>query len=342
MNRCDFERNYFVYEEIAMKKSWMIIIPVVLLLSACGMTKTPDPTPVLEKVSVPVGYIPNIQFAPLYVAMEKAYYRDAGLDVSLDYSFETDAMALVGADKLKFAFVSGEQVLLARAQQLPVVYTMAWYQQYPVGIASMKSSGISKPEDLKGKRIGVPVLSGASYVGLRSLLKAGGLTERDVTLDVIGFNQVEALAVGQEDAVVIYVANEPVELRAKGYDINVIKVADHLQLVSNGLITNEGTIKNNPDLVRRMSTATEKGIQYAAAHPDEAFEISKKYVENLSAADPVVQKAILSESIALWQIARPGYSEPSGWENMQQVLLDMGLISTPQDLKSAYTNEFIK
>jgi NitT/TauT family transport system substrate-binding protein len=325
-----------------MKKSWIVAVFVIIILTACGTTQTPDPTPVLEKVSVPVGYIPNIQFAPLYVAMEKGYYRDAGLDVSLDYSFETDALALVGADKLKFAFVSGEQVLLARAQQLPVVYTMAWYQQYPVGIASMKSTGISKPADLRGKRIGTPVLFGASYIGLRALLEAGGLTEQDVTIEVIGFNQVEALSAGQDDAVVVYVANEPVQLKAKGYEINVIKVADHLQLVSNGLITNEVTIKNNPDLVRQMTTATEKGIQYTAAHPDEAYEISKKYVENLSQADPAVQKAVLAESIALWQIARPGYSETSGWENMQQVLLGMELISTPLDLQSAYTNEFIK
>ena len=120
-----------------MKKSWMFIIPLLLFFTACGAAKSPVPTQALEKVSVPVGYIPNIQFAPLYVAMDKGYYRDAGLDVSLDYSFETDAMALVGADKLKFAFVSGEQILLARAQQLPVVYTMAWYEKYPVGIAAM-------------------------------------------------------------------------------------------------------------------------------------------------------------------------------------------------------------
>lgn len=325
-----------------MKKYIMLSIILAVVLTGCGKVQTPEPTRVIEKVTVPVGYIPNIQFAPLYVAMEKGYYKDAGLDVSLDYSFETDAMALVGADKLRFAFVSGEQVLLARAQQLPVVYTMAWYRNFPVGIAALKSSGISKPEDLKGKRIGVPVLSGASYVGMRALLDAGGLTEKDVTIDVIGFNQVEALAAGTEDAVVIYIANEPVQLRAKGYDINVLKVSDHLQLVSNGLITNENTVKSNPDLVRRMSMATEKGIIYAAAHPDEAFEISKKYVENLAQADATTQKAVLTESIAMWQIARPGFSDPSGWVNMQKVLLDMGLISAPQTLESAYTNEFIQ
>lgn len=325
-----------------MKKNILIIIIIATFLASCSLNQQPNPTTELTKISLPVGYIPNIQFAPLYVAIDKGYYREAGLDVTIDYSFETDAMALVGANKLKFAMVSGEQVLLARAQQLPVVYTLAWYQQYPVGIAALKSSGINEPADLKGKRIGVPVLSGASYIGLRALLDAGGLTEKDVTIHVIGFNQVESLASGQEDAVVIYVANEPVQLKAKGYDINVIKVADYLQLISNGLLTNETTIKENPELVRRMTNATWKGIEYTAAHPDEAYEISKKYVENLAQVDETVQKEVLATSISLWQTNQNGIPQVMGWENMQQVLLDMGLLSAKMALPSAYTREFIE
>ncbi len=323
-----------------MKKLFIAVL-IGMLLASCAQNSQTSSTPAMTKISLPVGYIPNIQFAPLYVAIDKGYFREVGLDVSIDYSFETDAMALVGADKLKFAMVSGEQVLLARAQQLPVVYTLAWYQQYPVGIVSLKSSNINTPADLKGKRIGVPVLSGASYIGLRALLSAGGLTEQDVTIDVIGFNQVEALAAGQEDAVVIYVANEPVQLKSKGYEINVIKVADYLQLVSNGLLTNETTIQENPDLVRRMTIATWRGIEYTSAHPDEAYEISKKYVENLAQVDEAVQKEVLETSISLWQTDQNGIPQSMGWENMQQVLLDMGLLSVGLDLKSAYTDEFV-
>jgi NitT/TauT family transport system substrate-binding protein len=324
-----------------MIKRCLLFFILGILLTSCVSTPTKDPTPELKKIMLPVGYIPNVQFAPLYVALDKGYYSDAGLDVKIDYSFEIDAMALVGANDLQFAIVSGEQVLLARAQQLPVVYTLAWYDQYPVGIAAMKSSGISKPKDLKGKRIGVPVLSGASYIGLMALLNAGGLSEKDVTIDVIGFNQVEALAAGQEDAVVIYVANEPAVLRSKGYEINVIKVADYLKLVSNGMITNETTIKNDPDLVRRMTNATLKGIEYTIANPEEAYEITKKYVPNLSQVDQAIQKEVLATSISLWQTDQPGVPQPDGWENMQQVLLKMGLITAPQDLQAAYTSQFI-
>lgn len=323
-------------------KTLLIIVVISLLLSSCaiGPGKTTTANPLVE-ISLPVGYIPNIQFAPLYVAMDKGYFRDAGIDLTIDYSFETDALSLVGADKLQFSLVSGEQILLGRAQQLPVVNVLAWYQKYPVGIISMADANITKPEDLRGKKIGSPVLFGASYVGLEALLSAGGLKDADVQIDTIGFNQVESLVSGREDAVVVYIANEPVQLRALGYSINTIPVSDYLTLVSNGLITNEKTIKEDPKLVQSMVTAMLRGIEDVIANPDEAYEISKKYVENLANADEKVQKQILAKSIQLWQADKVGVSKDEAWRNMQDVLLQMKLINEPQDLSKAYTNEFI-
>jgi NitT/TauT family transport system substrate-binding protein len=218
-------------------------------------------------IRLPVGYIPNIQFAPLYVALEKGYYLEANIDLELDYSFETDGVALVGANQIQFSVVSGEQVLLARAQGLPVVYVMSWYKDYPVVVAAKTSQGIRQPQDLAGKKIGLPGLFGANYVGLRAMLRAAGLQESQVTLDSIGFNQVAALAADQDQAVVGYAANEPIQLRAQGYDVDVIRVADYVRLASNGLITNEITLQQNPDLVRRMVQATLRGIADTIANP---------------------------------------------------------------------------
>jgi NitT/TauT family transport system substrate-binding protein len=324
-----------------MRSAALVAIIIAVLVAAC--TPSPTQTPQsLTKIRVPMGYIPNIQFAPFYVAVDKGYYRDAGIELDFDYSVETDGVSLVGSGNLPFAVVSGEQVLLARAQQLPVVYVMAWYQDYPVTVVSKKAAGITSPADLRGKKIGLPGLFGATYVGLRALLKAGGLSESDVTLDSIGFNQVEALTTDQEQAVVGYVTNEPIQLEANGIAVNSIPVADYVELASNGIISNEKTIAENPELVRSFVQATLKGLRDTIANPDEAYQISRKYVDTLATADEATQKKILATSIAMWKADQLGISDPQGWKNMQEVLLDMGLYTTPLDVSKAFTNDFVR
>jgi len=323
------------------RKVVLVMLGLGLVLSACGNSGSGNDAGPLVHVKVPLGYIPNIQFAPLYVALEKGYFKDAGIDIEFDYSFETDAVALVGANQLQFAVVSGEQVLLARAQGLPVVYAAAWYQQYPVAVVSKTEQGIVTPADLKGKRIGLPGLFGANYIGLDALLFSAGLSEADVTLDSIGFNQIEALATDQEQAVSVYAANEPIQLRAQGYELNEILVADHVQLASNGLITNEKTIAENPDLVRRMVSVIVKGLKDTMANPDEAYKLSKKHIPDLTDADQPVQMQVLTRTIELWKTDRIGYSDPKAWENMHDLLLNMKLLKEPLDVSKAFTNEFV-
>ncbi len=295
----------------------------------------------LVHIRLPVGYIPNVQFAPLYVAVDRGYFQQEGIEIEFDYSFETDAVALVGANTLQFAVVSGDQVILARAQGLPVVNVLGWYNDYPVSVVSKTGRGILTPQDLKGKHIGLPGLYGTSYIGLRALLSAGGLKESDVTLDSVGYSQVEALVSDQDQAVVVYTTNEPIQLRSMGYQIDEIKVKDYAHLVSNGLITNENTIAQNPDLVRRMNRAFLKGIADTIANPDEAFRICIKYVEGLQQAGQGIQMEVLKTSIEFWKSDQPGYSDPTAWENTQTVLLDMGLLTQPIDLAKAYSNDFL-
>jgi NitT/TauT family transport system substrate-binding protein len=326
------------------KKITFFIVIFAMALSACSTgagssPKTADAAPV--KIKLPMGYIPNVQYAPFYVTAEKGYFAAEGIEVEFDYSFETDGVQLVGANKLQFSLVSGEQVLLARAQGLPVVYVLGWFQQYPISVVSHADDNIIAPADLAGKRIGLPGLFGANYVGLRALLYAAGLQESDVFLDSIGFNQVEALAARQEQAIVGYTANEPVVLRAKGYTVNEIRVADYVQLASNGILTNETTLAQNPDLVRAFNRAFLRGLNDTIDNPDEAYEICKKYVENLAQADESVQKQVLAASIAMWVTPKPGYSDPTAWDNMQTILLEMGLYPNPVDVSKAFSNDYL-
>jgi NitT/TauT family transport system substrate-binding protein len=295
----------------------------------------------LTTIRLPLGYIPNVQFAPFYVAIANGYFADEGIKINFDYSFDVNGVALTGAGAVSFAVATGDQVLLARAQGLPVVYVFATYQQYPVSVMAKTTEHVHGPADLRGKKIGLPALIGAPYIGLQALLFSAGLTTNDVTLESIGYSQVEALATNREDAVVGYSNNEPIQLRARGYKITELRVADYAQLAADGIITNEMTIAKNPGLVRGMVRAMARGVAYTIAHPDQAYAICMKYVPDLAQADQKVQKQVLKTSIGFWRAPRIGFSQAPAWTKMNALLLKMGLLTKPLDVSSAFTNQFV-
>jgi NitT/TauT family transport system substrate-binding protein len=145
-----------------------------------------------------MGYIPNVQYAPFYVAVEKGYFRDAGLEIEFDYNRDGWRGAGWPPTNCPFRLSPASKVLLARPGSA-VKYIAAWWQQYRW---NCRPGGEEHPPagDLKGKKIGLPGPFGANYIGLQALLEAGGLKESDISLDSIGYNQVEALVAGQEDA----------------------------------------------------------------------------------------------------------------------------------------------
>jgi NitT/TauT family transport system substrate-binding protein len=324
------------------------LISLSLVLSACAAVPGVGPAATAGRtvVQLPMGYVANIQFAPYYVALDRGYFAAEGIDLQFDYKYETDGVKLVGAGQIPFAVVSGEQVVLARAQGLPVKYVMQWYKKYPIAVIALQKSAtpgaapITKPQDLKGKRIGLPGFFGATYVGWRAFLQANNLTEGDVHQQEIGFTQVAALQSGKEDAVVGYTNNEPIVLAQNGYPVTVFPVSDYVDMVANGLLTNEKTIQQNPNLVHRMVRALLKGIADTINDPTAAMQISTKYVEGLKADDPI-QKQVLAKTIEVMQGGKPGESTQVAWTNTQDVLLNTGQIQKKMDVSTFYTNEFL-
>lgn len=335
-----------------------VLILVAILLCACSTSRnesqadnardtamTPDDVatandgPNLTPVRVPMGFVPDPQFAPVYVADQKGYFADEGLQVSFDYSFETDGIALVGANELPLAIVSGEQVILGRAQGLPLVYVMEWFQRFPIAVVSRAEEGISEPADLAGKTVGLPGFFGASYVGYVGLLSAAGMSQEDVVAEEIGFTQVETLLADRVTAVVGYANNEPVQLAQQGVDTNVIYVADYIDLVANGIVTNEQILAENPQLVRGFVHAFLRGLQDTLDNPQAAFDISKAYVEGLEDS----RRAVLDASLPLWQAETPGLTSPDSWTRTQDVLLRAGQLDIAVgDLEAAYDNQFVR
>lgn len=322
--------------------------PVPLQLTA---TEPPAATAVTSPVAQPLtpitlamGYIPSVQFTPFYVAQQKGYFTDAGLDVTFRYGFESDLLKLVGANELQFMIGSGEEVILGRSQGLPVRYVLRWYRKFPVVLFAKADKGIATPADLIGKQVGLPGLFGASYVGWEALVYASKLDATQITLQSIGFTQASAVSQDQVDAALDYVVNGPVQLRLAGQEVVVIPVSDFIDLPSNGIITNEKTIQAQPELVRAMTSALLRGLADTLADPDAAFETSLLAVPEAGGEQTAVNRAIFDESLKLWQaeVADLGLSDPQAWANAVTFMKDMGLIQVDVDPASLFTNEFVR
>lgn len=355
-----------------MKRAYLLFLLTFFLLAACGGGSNTEATPTAEippsppaeslsneanlpppekenetpapgsveltRIRLPMGFIADPQYAPFYVAVEKGYFAQEGFELEFDYSFETDGVQLVGNGDLPFAIVSGEQVIMARAQEIPVVYVLEWFQDFPIAVVSRADSGIEEPADLAGRSVGIPGFFGASYVGYVGLLSANDLQESDVNTSEIGFSQVEAFLTNQVDAVVGYANNEPLQLAAQGEAINVIQVSDYVDMVANGIITNETFMAENPNQVEAFVRAVLRGLADTLADPDAAYEISKKYVEGLDDG----RRNVLDASLELWDAETLGVTDPASWEQTQEILLQINFIDGPlENLEAAYTNRFV-
>jgi NitT/TauT family transport system substrate-binding protein len=304
---------------------------------------TAKPAGPLTKVTLAMGYIPSVQFAPLYVAQAKGYFKDAGLDVTFQYGAESDLIKLLGTNQMQFMIGSGEEVVLGRSQGLPVRYVMRWYQHFPVVIFSKADSGIRKPQDLEGKTVGIPMLSGASYVGWEALIYATKIDASKVTLQTIGFAQASTVSQNRVDAAFDYVNNGPVQLRLAGQQLNVIPISDYIDLPSNGIITNDQTIRDHPELVRALVTAALHGLSDTLADPNAAFDISLQAVPEAGGTQTQTNRAVYDASLLLWQ-APPqtlGQSDPALWQTAATFMRKMGLIQQDVNPNDLYTNEFV-
>jgi NitT/TauT family transport system substrate-binding protein len=325
-----------------MKRPILLLMTMSLIaLNGCQAVGTPTPSASATEVTLAMGYIPNVQFAPFYVAVQKGYFAEENLEVNFDYGMETDLLNLVGTDALQFAVASGDQVILARAQGLPVVYVMTYFQRFPVAVVSLEGVPLQEPADLLGRSVGIPGLWGASYIGWLGLLYAAGIEEQDIALESIGYTQVASLTDNQVEAAVVYAANEPVQLRQAGYEPHIIYVADYINLVSNGIITNEKTISAKPELVAGLVRAVLRGLGFTIDHPEEAFQICLEYVPEAGGENEEAQMEVLKESIKFWESERLGYSDPSAWETSQEFMLEMGLVDAKTEVQQMFSNQFV-
>src|SRR5438128_6873360 len=250
----------------------LLFFLLTMVLAACGGTSTSNSSgsstaTSLRNVSIGLGYIPNIQFAPFYVAQSKGYYRAAGLNVTFHHGFVNDVIVSMVQGHDTFVLATGDEELVARSKNLPVVDVATIYQRYPVSLIVPANSSIHTLADIEGHTIGNPGPFGATYIGLLALLNHAHLSLSDVHVQSIGFTQVAALLTHKVDAVVGYSNNEPLQLRQQGLQVRTFDVSDYHPLVSNGIITTENTLQSEPDVVLSFVQATIMVIKDVIANP---------------------------------------------------------------------------
>lgn len=335
----------------------LLSILVLILLAGCGASPMSTPAPSigststpraggpLRKITLGLGYIPDIQFAPFYVARERGFFRDEGLDVEFKQGLDTDVLKLLGTGALNFGVAGGDEVMVARSQGVPLIYVASWFQKYPITVTALEGANIRTVADLKGRTVGVPGRYGATYVGLLALLDSAGMRLSDIRLQEIGFTQAQALTQKQVEAVVGYANNEPVQLRARGEAITTINVFDAVALVSNGLVTDERTQRDDPELVRSVTRAVLRGIQSTLDNPEEAITLSMPTIPG-AAAKREQLRAVLTATLPLLQSPQTqaqglGYCDPALWVSSRDLLRKLGVLGGDIDLDKTYTNAFL-
>src|SRR5438445_5133302 len=171
----------------------LVLIALAATHAAGAATAPRTASPSLRMITIGMGFTPNVQFAPFYVADQRGYYRQAGLKIDFNYASSPNLLELVGAGRMGLAIADGTDAIAAVAQGVPIVYVMAEYQRFPVAIFSLARSRIRSVADLRGRTIGVPGRYGATYAGLLAALHAASLSTKDVNIQSIGYTQVESV-----------------------------------------------------------------------------------------------------------------------------------------------------
>jgi NitT/TauT family transport system substrate-binding protein len=302
--RTTFASNYF--------RRFGGVIALVLLVGLIPFSAAPSSAQEgPQDLRFFLSFIPNIQFSPVYVAAAKGYFEEEGFNIILEHGDENVGVEQIAVGDIPAGIISGEQVILARANQRPVVYLYQWYNQYPVAAVITSQVPATTFAELRGTRVGIPGFYGANYTGLTALLNANDMTESDIQIETIGFNAPDVLCMGAVDAAIVYINNEPLQVqhRIDSGDcgsitgITTIPVAESTTLVSNGIVVNEQLLSEQPETAAAIVRAFDRGLRDVINNPAEAYLLSADYVDGLPLSPE------LSESLAAQAEAQTAFLE---------------------------------
>jgi NitT/TauT family transport system substrate-binding protein len=319
----------------------MLLLALGLLL-ACGPQPTPTEPPT-EPVSLQLQWVTQAQFAGYYVALDKGWYREEGIDLTISPGgpdLVPADMVMAGTSDFGTSLLAD---LIVNVQNGGAVVSIAQIQQTNgLLLLAFKSSGIEGPADFVGKRVGVWL--GGWEAQFDALMAREGLTTQDFDLVSQGFSM-DPFLDGSLDVASAMIYNEyhvVLESGVKAEDLNIIDYADYgLDFPGDVLFTSRRLVEDNPDLCTRMLRASLRGWEYAVQHPEEAADIVLKYDETgLQTREH--QLAMMREIAKLVSLpVRPvGYTDRDDVRRTIDTLLSYGVLNQAVPPEDVFTNDF--
>lgn len=316
---------------------------LALLLSGCARTPV---APGADTATIGLTYIPNIQFAPFYVAESEGLFTDQGVTATLRHHGASEGLftALASGEE-DYVIASGDEMLQARSQGLDLVAIAQYYREYPVVLIVPEASDIQSAADLRGRTIGIPGRYGSSWFGLLVLLADQGLTEADVTIAEIGYTQQAALTTGKVEAIIGFSNNDQVQFELAGVPTRTIPLADEVPLVSVVLITTRANLEAHRSIARKVADGMIAGIDRTVKNPSGALEAAKAFIPTLADSGEASAAATLTATIPLWQTPEgtvSGALDPQAWDAMAAFLLSTGILTAPVTASEAIDTQLLE
>ena len=304
-----------------MKKIFAMLLTAVLAFGAVGCGGKSAEDNGLEDFSIVLDWYPNALHSFLYVAQEKGYFAEEGLNLVVNFPANTnDGISLPAAGRADVGmYYLQDAILTAVEEDVPIVSIGAVTQESLNVVIALKESGIDDAEDLKGKKIGYAGTA-LSEAQVECMLENAGVSAEDCELIDVGFDLLTATTTGQVDATIGNMVNHEVpQLEEEGVEINYFfptqfGVPEYYELV---FLAGKDAVENNPEKLQKFLRAVDKGFDYMQENPDEALQIllDNQNAENFplsSAVEkasmnillPAMEKAdmpFMTQDIAIWQ-----------------------------------------
>lgn len=310
---------------------------------ACGSEK--QSTSVEKKLKLVLDWTPNTNHTGLYVAMDKGYYKDAGIELEIVQPPEDGAEVLVASGKADFgiSFQDTMAGALSKNSPLPIKAVAAITQHNTSGIMSRKGDGITTPKGLEGKKYATWDLPIEKAILKNVVEKDGGDFAKVELIPSTVTDEVSALSTKQIDAVWVYYGWAGISAKEKGFDFDYFAFKDinsTFDYYTPVLITNDDMIKNNSDTVKKFLEATKKGYEFAAGNPQDAAEILLKYAPEIDSKLANASQEYLSTCYIDKDIPW-GYIDSERWKNFYRWINDNNLLEHRIDEGAGLDNEFI-